>query len=118
MSRSKVLTGAAVALLSLATVSAYAGSSNTIEFSRSSSVGFSDLDLSRSRDVARLYQRITLAADKVCGPSSLTGAYSKSALYLSCYADAIAQAVAHVNHAGLTAYYRQRWPETVSFAQQ
>jgi len=118
MSIPKVLVGTAAALLTLAGASAYAGSSATIEFNHSSSVSFSDLDLSRSRDVARLYQRIALAADKVCGPSSLTGAYSKSAAYRSCYADAIAHAVTHVNHAGLSAYYRQRWPEPLSVAQQ
>ena len=118
MSIAKMLVGAAAAALSLACAGAYADSSQVPQFSHSSSVRFADLNLDRARDVARLYQRIALAADKVCGPSSLTGAYAKSATYRSCYSETVAQAVARVNHPGLTAYYRQRWPEPVAVAQQ
>jgi UrcA family protein len=99
----KFLTGLAVSLISLACASAYADSPN------SSIVHYKDLDLNRSHDVAKLYNRIALAADRVCGPRTLTGSNYKIADYESCYADAIAQAVAHIDQASVTSYYRQRW---------
>ena len=99
----KLLTGLAVSFISLAGANAYADLPN------SSTVHYKDLDLNRPHDVAKLYNRITLAADRVCGPRSLTGSHYKIADYESCYADAIAQAVAHVDQIAVTSYYRQRW---------
>jgi UrcA family protein len=101
----RLLTGFAVSFVSLACANAYADLPN------SSTVHYTDLDLSRPHDVAKLYNRIALAADRVCGPRSLTGSHYKIADYESCYADAIAQAVAHVDQTSVTSYYRQRWPE-------
>jgi UrcA family protein len=106
----KLLGGVVVSVISLACAAAYADSP------RSSTVHYRDLNLDRPQDVARLYNRITVAADRVCGPRSLTGSYYKTADYESCYADAIAQAVANVDHASVTSYYRQRWAEPVSKA--
>jgi len=110
----KLLRGAALSAITLVSAAANAGPTSDVEFQNSATVSFKDLNLSRPQDVARLYSRIALVADKVCGPRSLTGAYSKSADYASCYADAIAHAVAHVDQPTLTAYYRQRWAEPVS----
>jgi UrcA family protein len=101
----KLLTAAAVSLVSLACASAYADSA------QSSIVRFKDLDLNRQHDVAKLYNRIAVAADRLCGPRSLTGSHYKIADYESCYSDAIAQAVARIDQASVTNYYRQRWPE-------
>ena len=101
----KLLTGAAVSFVFFACANAYADSPN------SSIVHFKDLDLNRPHDVAKLYNRITIAAEKVCGPRSLTGAHYKIADYESCYADTVAQAVAHVDQPMVTSYYRQRWAE-------
>src|ERR1700722_18828450 len=94
----KLLTGFAVSFVSLACANAYAASPT---------VHFKDLDLNRSHDVAKLYNRIAIAADRVCGPRSLTGSHYKIADYESCYADAIAQAVAHIDQTSVTSYYRQ-----------
>ena len=101
----KLLTGFAVSFVSLACANAYADAPT------SSIVHFKDLDLNRSHDVAKLYNRIAVAADRVCGPRSLTGSHYKIAVYESCYADAIAQAVAHIDQTSVTSYYRQRWAE-------
>jgi UrcA family protein len=101
----KLLTGFAVSFVSLACANAYADAPT------SSIVHFKDLDLNRSHDVAKLYNRIAVAADRVCGPRSLTGSHYKIADYESCYADAIAQAVAHIDQTSVTSYYRQRWAE-------
>jgi UrcA family protein len=107
MSITKLTRVASIAVLSLVCAAAYADSA-TVEFQTASAVRFSDLNLDRPGDAAKLYQRIATAADKVCGPRSLTGSYSKTSIYESCYHDAVAQAVARVNQAHLTAYYRQR----------
>jgi UrcA family protein len=105
----KLLRGAALSAISLACAAAYADPPS-VE-SHSSVVYYKGFNLNQPRDVARLYYRITSAADRVCGPRSLTGSYYKSADYQACYADAVAQAVGSVDHPMLTAYYRQRWPE-------
>ena len=101
---SKLLQGVSISILSLACAAAYADA----QLEHSSLVRYSDLNLQRPSDVARLYDRIAIAADQVCGPRSLTGSYSKSAIYTNCYDDAVAQAVARVNQAPLTEYYEQR----------
>jgi UrcA family protein len=111
MSITNLMRGVSIAVLSLTCAAAYADSA-TVEFQSASAVRFSDLNLDRPGDVAKLYQRIATAADKVCGPRSLTGSYSKASIYQSCYADAVAQAVGRVNQPRLTAYYRQRVPSS------
>ena len=108
----KLLTGAAVSVISLAWAAAYADAP-PVE-THSSTVHFRDLDLNRPHDVAKLYKRITVAADRVCGPRSLTGSHYKTADYNSCYTDAVAQAVAHVDEPSVTSYYRERRVEPVS----
>jgi UrcA family protein len=105
--RSKLLQGVTVSLISLACAVAYADTQLG-----QTSVHYSDLNLQRLHDVARLYDRIAVAADTLCGPRSLTGAYSKSGIYASCYRDAIAQAIARVNSPALTAYYIERTQPT------
>jgi UrcA family protein len=109
----KLLTGVALAI-SLGSAVAYADSPPAVGFPHSSVVRYQDLNLDRPQDVAKLYARITLAADKLCGPRSLTGSYVKSADYASCFTDTVAQAVARVDKPALSAYFRQRSPEPVS----
>jgi UrcA family protein len=108
----KLLIGVAVSAISLVYTAAYADSPQIQ--THTSIVHFRDLNLNRPQDVARLYNRITVAADRVCGPRTLTGSHYKVADYESCYADAVAQAVAHVDNASVTGYYRQRWAEPFS----
>jgi UrcA family protein len=110
----KLIAGTAMSVILLASFAAWADSPPTVGFQHSSVVSFSDLNLNQPRDVAKLYGRITLAADKLCGPRSLTGSHYKSADYASCYADTVAQAVARVDQPSLSAYFRQRWPEPIS----
>lgn len=108
----KLLTGAAVSVISLACAAAYADSPS-VE-THSSIVHIRDLDLNRPQDVAKLYHRITSAAARVCGQPSLTGSYYKTPDYESCYTDAVAQAVAHFDNPSVTSYYRQRGGDPVA----
>jgi UrcA family protein len=110
----KLLGGAAASVLLLASAAAFADSSSAVQLQHAATVRFSDLNLDRSRDVARLYGRIELAADKLCGPQSLTGHYYKAAEYEGCMADAIADAVTRINREALSAYYRQHAPAPVT----
>ena len=110
----KLLKGTTASVVFLACGTAYAQSPSAVGFQRSSPVHYSDLNLDRPQDVARLYTRISLAADKLCGPRSLTGIHYKWADYTSCYKDTVAQAVARVDRPALSAYFRQQSPEPVS----
>ena len=104
----------AVAAAGLTCSAAYAASPSSAEVPRSSLVRYSDLDLNRQQDVARLYLRITSSADQLCGPRSLTGIHYKWADYTSCYNETVAHAVASVAYPSLSAYYRQHSSDAVA----
>ena len=114
----KFLRLTAGSLVSLATLTAYAGQTQPAQLQRSAIVHFSDLNLQSSKDVARLYQRIALSADQLCGPRTLTGAYMKSADYASCHSEAVSQAVASINSPLLTSYHRQHQTGVLSVAER
>jgi UrcA family protein len=104
--------GAAVAVVSLAGAAAYA---DTVPANPSPLrvVRYKDLNLDQPRDVARLFSRISSAADGVCGPRSY-GGYPETAAHASCCHDAVARAVARVDHPALTAYFQQRTADSPS----
>jgi len=109
-----LLTTAAVSVIGLACAAAYADSPSPVGFERSSQLHYSDLNLNRPQDVARLYSRITVTADQLCGPRTLTGIHYKWADYSSCYNDTVAQTVARVGVPSLTTYFRQQSPQPAS----
>jgi UrcA family protein len=101
----KLSMGAAVGIMLFVGAVAFADS-QPAGFDHSSAIRFADLDLNRPHDVAKLYNRIALAADKLCGRRSLVQSYSQRAGYQSCYRDTVAQAVAQVHQSSLSAYFR------------
>jgi UrcA family protein len=104
----RILISAALALLVLGAEGALFAAGAAADEVRSLSVRYTDLNLDRPADVARLYQRIRLAAEDVCGPRLLTGSHVPAAGYQRCFADAVAQAVARVDRPALSAYHQQR----------
>jgi UrcA family protein len=104
----RIVISAALALLVLGAEGALFAVGAAADEVRSLSVHYADLDLERPADVARLYQRIRLAAEDVCGPRLLTGSHVPQSGYQRCFADAVAQAVARVDRAALSAYHQQR----------
>jgi UrcA family protein len=106
MAISNKLLGAAVSVLSLACTAVYADSAPVIA-PPSSLVRFNDLNLDQLRDVARLYSRISSAADRLCGTRSFAALYNKNAEYQSCYSDAVAHAVAQIDRPSVTDYFQQ-----------
>ncbi|MDE2220299.1 MAG: UrcA family protein [Gammaproteobacteria bacterium] len=69
-------------------------------------VRFSDLDLSRRADVARLYQRIRAAARASCGAEVLTGSHLLNAGQQRCVDEAVEAAVAKVHNEQLSAFHQ------------
>jgi UrcA family protein len=113
MAIARKLLGAAVSILSLACAAAYADPTSYADTtlligSHSEVVRFNDLNLDRPRDLVRLFNRVSSAADRVCGPRSFAGFYNKTADYEICYSDTIARAVAHIDRPSVTAYFEQR----------
>jgi UrcA family protein len=73
-----------------------------------------DLDLNRPKDMARLYQRIVSAADRLCGPRSVGGMPGKSIDYVNCYDTAVNRAVENIGRPSVTAYFQQRNTDSTS----
>lgn len=67
----------------------------------------SDLDLSKSSDVATLYARIKSAAVQACGNDVVTGSRLPSSSKKQCLSQAVDGAVAQINNPSLSAYHRQ-----------
>jgi UrcA family protein len=110
------LWGIAASCVMLASTALYAGPAPSDQTATPVVVHFADLNLNQPSDVAVLYQRISVAATRVCGPSAITGDYYVSPAYRSCYFKAIAQAVASVNNPSVTAYYMARVGHTATRA--
>ncbi len=67
----------------------------------------SDLDLSKSSDVATLYARIKSAAVQACGADVVTGSRLPSGSKKQCTSQAVDGAVSQINNASLSAYHKQ-----------
>lgn len=100
-----VLSGIMASTLLLAGMAVRADNAPVQREARTTTVQFGDLNLDRSRDVAALYQRLSLAAERVCGSRAFTGLYYTLPEYRSCVADAVRDAVISAHRARLTAYY-------------
>lgn len=70
-------------------------------------ISASDLDLSKSSDVATLYARIRSAAQHACGTDVVTGSRLPTSSKQRCVAQAVDGAVTQINNASLSAYHKQ-----------
>lgn len=70
-------------------------------------VHFADLDLSRSQGAAVLYHRLRAAAETVCAPLDDRD-LGRHIRFKECVQSALSTAVAEVDRAALTEYYRAR----------
>jgi UrcA family protein len=70
-------------------------------------VHFADLDLSRSKGVAVLYQRLRAAAETVCAPLDDRDLV-RHMRFKACVQSALNRAVAEVDRPALTEYHRAR----------
>jgi UrcA family protein len=92
-----------VAISLMASTALYAADTATNDAQRSVHVRYTDLNLNRAADVTRLYRRLSIAAQSVCGPRNFAGYRTPG--YDSCVADTIRQAVAAVDSAALSEFY-------------
>lgn len=72
-------------------------------------------ELASPAGVARLYQRLRLAADQVCAPYESI-LLQRQRAHDRCVAESLARAVADVHDAGLSAYSEKRLPERLPLA--
>ena len=70
-------------------------------------ISVSDLDLSKSSDVATLYARIRAAAKQICGPDVVTGSRLPTSSTTQCINQAGDGTVSQINNASLSAYHKQ-----------
>lgn len=87
----------------MASTALYAADLATNEAQHSVHVRYTDLNLNRAADVARLYRRLSNAAQSVCGPRNFAGYRTPG--YDSCVADTIRDAVTTIDSAALSAFY-------------
>jgi UrcA family protein len=105
-------------LAAAASTTVYAEPDSAFEMRHSTTVRVEKVNFDRRDEVAALYQRITYAADQVCGPRTMTGFYYTSPGYIRCYNKAADEAVARVNRPELTAYYQEQLANNPRLASQ
>jgi UrcA family protein len=71
-------------------------------------IGFADLDLSKTDDVAELYSRIKIGARLVCIDSSSPWDAKRTETIERCYSAVVDDAVAQINQPKLTALHEQK----------
>jgi UrcA family protein len=69
-------------------------------------VRIGDLDLNKSADVARLYNRIQAAAESVCAAGPVTGTLLPGNGHLRCVEETIGAAVARMHNEQLSAFHQ------------
>lgn len=79
-------------------------------------VQFERQELASPAGIARVYQRLRLAAEQVCLPYESI-LLQRQRAHDRCVAESLARAVADVRDAGLTAYSEHRLPERLPLAQ-
>jgi UrcA family protein len=79
-------------------------------------VRFTELDLSKPADVARLYSRIKLAARNVCHTDMSPAAGEWTAHSNDCYEATVDNAIARVNRHALTALHHDKTTKTLQAA--
>ena len=94
--------GAAVVIIAAALVADIAAAKE--QGAVSTVVKYSDLDLTRSADTARLYARLKYASQKVCNGYDSRDLGTRD-LHAACYDKALSSAVAEVNDAKLTSLH-------------
>jgi UrcA family protein len=99
----RIARSAVLGLCSAATLSLFAG--NALATSAPQKVvRYADLDLAKTPDAARLYSRLEHAAKDVCRVFE-GRELERKRIRLACESDALAAAVAEINHAELNALH-------------
>jgi UrcA family protein len=84
---------------------AHAGDAPASDDVAKTTVGYTDLDLSKQADAQTLYGRLQRASDRVCVQYKEPRDLRRMKLYNACYQEALARAVDTVGHASVRAVY-------------
>ena len=79
---------------------------------KSTTVSFADLDLSKAAGAQTLYNRIKVAARRVCGPAARYTYGVPNSAFIKCFETAVADAVAQVDRPSLTALHQDETSRT------
>jgi UrcA family protein len=107
-SMKRILIGALIAGLVCAGEAALFAVATGAELPHSVTVRFTDLNLDRAADVARLYHRIRVAARSACGARDLELTNWVDPDWQRCVYVAVAQAVTRVDRPALSAYHQRQ----------
>jgi UrcA family protein len=86
----------------------FASATSAAELPQSITVRYTDLNLDRAADVARLYHRIEAAAQSICGARDLEVSDWVDSQWQRCVDAAVAQAVGRVDRPALSAYHQRQ----------
>lgn len=112
-SRNRLLARAGVSVaFALCTCLVAHGASAAQPRVKTTTVSFADLDLSKAAGAQTLYQRIKVAARRVCGPADRYTYGTPSNGFLKCFDAAVADAVAQVDRPSLTALHQDETSRT------
>ena len=84
---------------------AHAGDAPSTATVATTTVGYTDLDLSKQADAQALYGRLQRASDRVCAQYKEQRNLVRMRLYNDCYQDTLARAVDSVGHASVQAVH-------------
>jgi UrcA family protein len=105
----RILISALIAgLVCVGEAALFAQATAAAELEQSVTVRYTDLNLERPADVARLYGRIRVAAQSICGARDLELSGWVDSNWQRCVDAAVAQAVARVDRPALSAYHQRQ----------
>ena len=105
-SRNRLLTRAGISVaFALCTCLVAHGASAAQTRVKTTTVSFADLDLSKAAGAQTLYNRIKVAARRVCGPADRYTYGAPNNAFRKCFVAAVADAVAQVDRPSLTALH-------------
>jgi len=101
---SRIVRGAVLGLCSAATLSLFAGNALATSAPAQKIVRYTDLDLANAQHAATLYSRLEHAAKEVCRVFE-GRELERKRIRLACESDALAAAIAEIDHAELNALH-------------
>jgi UrcA family protein len=103
-----LISGLIAGLVCVGEAALFAQATAAAELEQSVTVRYTDLNLERPADVARLYGRIRVAAQSICGAPDVDLSNWVDTAWQRCVDDAIGRAVARVDRPALSAYHQRQ----------
>lgn len=85
---------------------------------RSITISYGDLDLSRPAGIDTLYDRLRIAGERVCAPRAQGGPLAVKQDWKQCFARAVDEAVSHIDNPQLSLAHTERTGRSVGSDQR